>query len=282
MKGKSKTKRRCRNQTARKKYFLEGCSNGKGDPDRPYAGPRTTDCSFCKAVLQSIVHRAADGWLGRTKNHRLFKYADRFWTPNPIEHISFTFGIEEVSRTLLAQITRHRIASFSVQSQRYVKEKQFSFVTPPQIAQDPQAAVLYQQAMQSAHASYLELSERLAQKNLEQLLAEGIDEKKARSMAEKRAIEDARFVLPNACDTKMMLTMNARSLLNFFRLRCCNRAQWEIREVAEQMLALVKPIAPTIFAKAGPGCVSGPCPEGRMTCGKAAQVRKKYLQGEAE
>lgn len=169
-----------------------------------------------------------------------------------------------------------------MQSQRYVKEKQFSFVTPPQIAQDPQAAALYQQAMQSAHASYLELSERLAQKNLEQLLAEGVDEKKARSMAEKRAIEDARFVLPNACDTKMMLTMNARSLLNFFRLRCCNRAQWEIREVAEQMLALVKPIAPTIFAKAGPGCVSGPCPEGRMTCGKAVQVRKKYLQGEAE
>ena len=197
-------------------------------------------------------------------------------------HQSPIFGIEEVSRTLLAQITRHRIASFSVQSQRYVKEKQFSFVTPPQIAQDPQAAALYQQAMQSAHASYLELSERLAQKNLEQLLAEGVDEKKARSMAEKRAIEDARFVLPNACDTKMMLTMNARSLLNFFRLRCCNRAQWEIREVAEQMLALVKPIAPTIFAKAGPGCVSGPCPEGRMTCGKAAQVRKKYLQGEAE
>ena len=205
-----------------------------------------------------------------------------FGHQSPIEHISFTFGIEEVSRTLLAQITRHRIASFSVQSQRYVKEKQFSFVTPPQIAQDPQAAALYQQAMQSAHASYLELSERLAQKNLEQLLAEGVDEKKARSMAEKRAIEDARFVLPNACDTKMMLTMNARSLLNFFRLRCCNRAQWEIREVAEQMLALVKPIAPTIFAKAGPGCVSGPCPEGRMTCGKAAQVRKKYLQGEAE
>ena len=108
------------------------------------------------------------------------------------EHAAFTFAVEGVSRALLAQLTRHRIASFSVQSQRYVKEKQFSFVTPPQIAQDPQAAVLYQQAMQYAHASYLELSERLAQKNLEQLLAEGVDEKKARSMAEKRAIEDAR------------------------------------------------------------------------------------------
>ena len=229
----------------------------------------------------SSIEQLMDG-LDEQKTTDFLNMLTDFGHQSPIEHISFTFGIEEVSRTLLAQITRHRIASFSVQSQRYVKEKQFSVVTPPQIAQDPQAAALYQQAMQSAHASYLELSERLAQKNLEQLLAEGVDEKKARSMAEKRAIEDARFVLPNACDTKMMLTMNARSQLNFFRLRCCNRAQWEIREVAEQMLALVKPIAPTIFAKAGPGCVSGPCPEGRMTCGKAVQVRKKYLQGEAE
>ena len=229
----------------------------------------------------SSIEQLMDG-LDEQKTTDFLNMLTDFGHQSPIEHISFTFGIEEVSRTLLAQITRPRIASFSVQSQRYVKAIQVSVVTPPPIAQDPQAAVLYQQAMQSAHASYLELSERLAQKNLEQLLAEGIDEKKARSMAEKRAIEDARFVLPNACDTKMMLTMNARSLLNFFRLRCCNRAQWEIREVAEQMLALVKPIAPTIFAKAGPGCVSGPCPEGRMTCGKAAQVRKKYLQGEAE
>ena len=251
------------------------------------------------ASAKLSIEQLMDG-LDEQKTTDFLNMLTDFGHQSPIEHISFTFGIEEVSRTLLAQITRHRIASFSVQSQRYVKEKQFSFVTPPQIAQDPQAAALYQQAMQSAHASYLELSERLAQKNLEQLLAEGIDEKKARSMAEKRAIEDARFVLPNACDTKMMLTMNARSLLNFFRLRCCNRAQWEIRQLAEEtkireiylealeaedyrnLPQLVKPIAPTIFAKAGPGCVSGPCPEGRMTCGKAAQVRKKYLQGEAE
>ena len=245
------------------------------DPERLIAA----SAKLCYSL--SSIEQLMDG-LDEQKTTDFLNMLTDFGHQSPIEHISFTFGIEEVSRTLLAQITRHRIASFSVQSQRYVKEKQFSFVTPPQIAQDPQAAALYQQAMQSAHASYLELSERLAQKNLEQLLAEGVDEKKARSMAEKRAIEDARFVLPNACDTKMMLTMNARSLLNFFRLRCCNRAQWEIREVAEQMLALVKPIAPTIFAKAGPGCVSGPCPEGRMTCGQAAQVRKKYLQGGAE
>ena len=245
------------------------------DPERLIAA----SAKLCYSL--SSIEQLMDG-LDEQKTTDFLNMLTDFGHQSPIEHISFTFGIEEVSRTLLAQITRHRIASFSVQSQRYVKEKQFSFVTPPQIAQDPQAAALYQQAMQSAHASYLELSERLAQKNLEQLLAEGVDEKKARSMAEKRAIEDARFVLPNACDTKMMLTMNARSLLNFFRLRCCNRAQWEIREVAEQMLALVKPIAPTIFAKAGPGCVSGPCPEGRMICVQAEQVRKKYLQGEAE
>lgn len=152
---------------------------------------------------------------------------------------------------------RHRIASFSVQSQRYVKEKQFSFVTPPQIAENEQAAELYQKAMQSAHETYMQLADILQKKNYQEMIAQGMDEKKAKSASEKKAIEDARFVLPNACDTKMILTMNARSLLNFFHLRCCNRAQWEIRDVATQMLKLVKPIAPTIFAKAGPGCLSG-------------------------
>lgn len=196
---------------------------------------------------------------------------------SPIEHISFTFGIEEVSRTLLAQITRHRIASFSVQSQRYVKENSFSFVTPPEIATDPKASELYQQAMQSSYQSYLELADLLQQKHFAQMTAQGMEEKKARSASEKKAIEDARFVLPNACETKMMLTMNARSLMNFFRLRCCNRAQWEIRDVATQMLELVRPVAPTLFAKAGPGCLTGPCPEGKMTCGKIVEVRKAFL-----
>lgn len=196
---------------------------------------------------------------------------------SPIEHISFTFGIEEVSRTLLAQITRHRIASFSVQSQRYVKENSFSFVTPPEIAADPKASELYHQAMQSSYQSYLELADLLQQKHFAQMTAQGMEEKKARSASEKKAIEDARFVLPNACETKMMLTMNARSLMNFFRLRCCNRAQWEIRDVATQMLELVRPVAPTLFAKAGPGCLTGPCPEGKMTCGKIVEVRKAFL-----
>lgn len=196
---------------------------------------------------------------------------------SPTEHVSFTFGIEGVSRSLLAQITRHRIASYSVQSQRYVRLDQFDYVTPPEIEADPAALEEFQAAMAQENENYKRIAALLKDGHIRRLMAQGMSEAEAAKKAEKMAIEDARFVLPNACDTKMMLTMNARSLLNFFRLRCCSRAQWEIRDVATQMLALVKPIAPTIFAKAGPGCLSGPCPEGKMTCGRMAEVREQFL-----
>lgn len=195
---------------------------------------------------------------------------------SPIEHASFTFGIEGVSRALLAQITRHRMASFSVQSQRYVREKCFEYVTPPEIADVPEALEVYKKAMESDQKTYEKLTEILKEKHLKEFLAEGKDEKTANRMAEKKAIEDARFVLPNACDTKMILTMNARSLHNFFRHRCCNRAQWEIREVADQMLALVCAVAPNLFKNAGPSCINGKCPEGKMSCGKMAEMKEKY------
>ncbi len=195
---------------------------------------------------------------------------------SPIEHASFTFGIEGVSRALLAQITRHRIASFSVQSQRYVAENDFEFVTPPEIAAEPEALRLFNEAMQKDKEYYEKITEVLKAKHKAELLAEGKDEKAADRAAEKKAIEDARFVLPNACDTKMVVTMNARSLQNFFRHRCCNRAQWEIREVANQMLALVLEVAPNLFKNAGPSCMAGGCPEGKMTCGKIKQVREYY------
>lgn len=195
---------------------------------------------------------------------------------SPIEHASFTFGIEGVSRAFLAQITRHRIASYSVQSQRYVKKDGFEYITPPEIAAEPEALALYRQAMQQANEAYNQLTAQLSEKHYEKLLADGLDEKTARRMAEKKAIEDARFVLPNACDTKMVMTINARSLMNFFKHRCCNRAQWEIREVAEQMLSLVYAVAPNLFKNAGPACLHGPCPEGKMSCKMAAQVREKY------
>lgn len=195
---------------------------------------------------------------------------------SPIEHASFTFAIEGVSRALLAQITRHRLASFSVQSQRYVKVRDFSYITPPEIAADPQALVLFDETMQTCVEAYQKLAERLEEIHFAALTAQGIPEQEARRKAEKMAIEDARFVLPNASETKMVMTMNARELLHFFHLRCCSRAQWEIRELAKAMVAEVYPVSPALFANAGPSCVAGACPEGRMSCGKAAEVREAY------
>lgn len=181
------------------------------------------------------------------------------------EHASFTFGIEGVSRSLLAQITRHRVASFSVQSQRYVGQvhengETFDYVIPPAIeALGPEAVDEYRAQMAQMQAWYNDWNARLGGKG-------------------EASNEDARFVLPNAAATKMMVTMNARELLHFFSLRCCSRAQWEIRQVAWQMLALVKQVAPNIFAKAGPGCVSGACPEGKMSCGQAEAVRRRAAE----
>lgn len=195
---------------------------------------------------------------------------------SPVEHVTFTFGIAGVSRSLLAQITRHRIASFSVQSQRYVRKNHFTYITPPAIAADSEAAALYQQTMKQTVQAYNALADRLQATYYPQFLAEGCSEKTARTKAEKKAIEDARYVLPNACETKMMVTMNVRSLRNFFRLRCCNRAQWEIRALATEMLRLCCEAAPALFRHAGPSCCQGGCPEGKMTCGKAAEVRKQF------
>ena len=195
---------------------------------------------------------------------------------SPIEHASFTFGIEGVSRTFLAQVTRHRIASFSVQSQRYVRLEDFRYVIPPEIEAIPEAKEKFIEAMNEEARNYLSLVKSLVEALTLRLMAQGMEEKAARAKASKQANEDARFVLPNACETKMVMTMNCRSLQNFFNLRCCNRAQWEIRAVADEMLRLVLPLAPHIFATAGPRCLTGPCPEGRMCCGQQQEVRRKY------
>ena len=195
---------------------------------------------------------------------------------SPIEHASFTFGIEGVSRSLLAQITRHRIASFSVQSQRYVRKNDFDFITPPAIAEDPEADALYRNAMEEIGKLYSELADRLKEKHIAHLIETGLGEKEAARKAEKMAIEDARYLLPNACDTRMVMTINARSLLNFFSHRCCNRAQWEIRALADEMLRLVTEVAPHLFKAAGPPCLRGGCPEGKMSCGEMTAVRAKY------
>lgn len=196
---------------------------------------------------------------------------------SPIEHASFTFAIEGVSRALLAQITRHRIASYSVQSQRYVAEKNFEYVLPPEIEAEPNAKEVFLENMKKSHEDYLKIAEILSEKYVKEYLADGLEEKQAKQKAQKRAIEDARFVLPNACDTKMVATFNARSLQNFFKHRCCNRAQWEIRELATEMLKLVKEVAPNLFKKSGPPCVYGKCPEGKMSCGKMVEVKEKFI-----
>lgn len=180
---------------------------------------------------------------------------------SPLEHVSFTFGIEGVSRSLLAQITRHRIASYSVQSQRYVDMENFLPVVPFDIENNDTAYNSFKIAMIYANAYYKNIVEELEKQYVE-------NDRLDQSVAHKKAIENARSVLPNACPTNLIVTMNARSLLNFFKHRCCNRAQDEIRELANEMLALCKNIAPNIFAKAGASCVSGKCPEGKMSCGK--------------
>ena len=172
-----------------------------------------------------------------------------------LEHVSFSFGIEGISRACSHQLVRHRLASYSQQSQRYVShKKRFSAVTPASIAAEPGLNQRYQQLLGEIHQFYGEM------------LDAGIP------------AEDARFLLPNAATTKLVVTMNGRELRHFFALRCCRRAQWEIQALAKQMLRLVKPVAPTLFAKAGPGCLSGPCPEGKMTCGEIVAVREEFAE----
>ena len=239
------------------------------DPEKTVAA--AAKLCYSDAHIETLL----DGLTPEKTAAFLQKLSD-FGHASPIEHASFTFGIEGVSRTFLAQVTRHRIASFSVQSQRYVRLEDFRYVIPPEIEKIPEAKAQFVQAMNEDAAKYLELVKTLEESHTAELAAQGMSEKAARAKAAKQANEDARFVLPNACETKMVMTMNCRSLLNFFNLRCCSRAQWEIREVARQMLKLVLPLAPHIFAAAGPRCLTGPCPEGAMCCGKQTQVREEY------
>ncbi len=192
---------------------------------------------------------------------------------SPLEHASFTFAVEGVSRVLTHQLVRHRIASYSQQSQRYVKLDQFEYIMPPSIKNNEEAKAIFIKAMQADQETYDALTEMLEKSLMEAYLSQGMSEKKARAAAEKKAIEDARFVFPNACETKIVLTMNIRSLHNFFEHRCCERAQWEIRELATEMLRQAKTVAPTLFADCGPSCVKGPCKEGKMTCGNSVSVR---------
>ncbi len=240
------------------------------------------DCEKVIAAAAKLCYSSSgiEGILEGLDESRTKSFLDRLVSlghESPIEHVTFTFGIEGVSRSLTHQLVRHRLASYSQKSQRYVKEGQFEFIIPPEIEAVPEAKELFFKAMEEDMEYYNKISDILYNKHYARLISDGIDDKKAKSAAEKKAIEDARYVLPNACETKIIATFNARSLVNFFHHRCCERAQWEIRDMACRMLELVKEVAPTLFKLAGPSCLCGKCPEGAMSCGKMIEKRKEFL-----
>lgn len=181
---------------------------------------------------------------------------------SPLEHISFTFGIENVSRITEQQLTRHRLASYSIQSGRYVKRDP-KIYKPVSVDICNDASLIFDDMVEKTKEAYLQISDILMTKYIK----DGMKEE----LAEKKAIEDARCILPGALETKIIVTMNARSLINFFQHRCCSRSQEEMRFVANQMLDIVLHYAPNVFSKAGPSCVFGKCQEGRMSCGNRCQ-----------
>ncbi len=162
-----------------------------------------------------------------------------------LEHASYTFAVDGVSRSMTHQLVRHRLASYNQQSQRYVSfAEEPYFVVPPAVAADPALRERFDAANAAAFSAYRDLIEA------------GV------------SAEDARYLLPNAVESKIVVTMNMRELLHFFELRCCKRAQWEIRQLALNMLDLAEPTAPYVFMDAGASCRRGPCREGKMTCGE--------------
>jgi thymidylate synthase (FAD) len=202
---------------------------------------------ICAAAAQSCYsEKGASELFEKTtdeKAKKMIKKVVGMGHLSVVEHAHFTFSVEGVSRALTHQLVRHRIASYSQQSQRYVAMDRAEYVLPPSIQADPDAKKLYKRAMDDAWKAYRELASKVDK-------------------------EDARYLLPNACHTNITITMNARELWHFFSLRCCRRAQWEIRMMAWKMLGEAKKAAPILFENAGPGCFRGPCPEGEYTCGR--------------
>ena len=208
---------------------------------------------------------------------------------SPIEHVSFTFAAEGVSRALTHQLVRHRLASYSQQSQRYVNlENTFEYITPKEIAKYPYIKDRYARLMNHIFEEYVAISHELLIAYIYEYLVEEKKiyspdimqdtelmkkimkevNKKKYSQFEKIAIENARYVLPNSCETKIVFTMNARVLLNFLAHRDCSRAQDEIRDMAREVRKQLIEVAPTLFKYSGAGCRRGKCPEGAYSCGK--------------
>jgi thymidylate synthase (FAD) len=205
------------------------------DPDRVCAAAAASCYSGNGA---SDLHES----LSDGKVERLLKHTVGKGHHSVVEHAVFTFSIEGVSRALTHQLVRHRIASYSQQSQRYVRFDEPTYVTPPEVEKREDAREVFDATVEATWEAYRKMVEA------------GVPE------------EDARFVLPNAATTNITVTMNARELLHFFRLRCCLRAQWEIRRVAQRMLDECKRVAPVIFEDGGRPCKAGPCPDDAADC----------------
>ncbi len=191
--------------------------------------------------------------LGPDEARDLVRRLEAMGHLSAFEHAAFTFGVEGISRACSHQLVRHRLASYSQQSQRYVRMDRVQVVVPPSLEARPELRERFLKAVEDLWALYRDLADA------------GVP------------AEDARYVLPNACETKIVVSMNARELRHFFRLRLCRRAQWEIRALARAMLEAVVPVAPALFRRAGPGCLTGPCPEGEYSCGQAEAVRAELL-----
>ena len=204
-------------------------------------------------VVADMWPRLVNGEISRDRQAAFVTSVLESGHESPVEHVSFTFALSGVSRALSHQLVRHRIASYSQQSQRYVDGSHFDYVLPPKVAGNEAARVRFEAVMAEIGEAYRELKGLLE--------ANG---------APGSGNEDARFVLPQAAATSLVVTMNARSLLHFFEQRCCTRAQWEIRAVAEAMLAHCRAVAPELFGVAGARCERlGYCPEGeKFACGR--------------
>ena len=201
--------------------------------------------AICAAAGNSCYSESSSAdILGNIDSEKILSRIVGMGHHSVIEHAVFTFSVEGVSRALTHQLVRHRVASFSQQSQRYVSLDSASYVKPHTVEADPGASKVFDETMEAIWEAYRRLEEM------------GIPP------------EDARYLLPNGCTTNITITMNARELLHFFSLRCCNRAQWEIREMADRMLEICREQSPVIFREAGPPCIRGPCPEGKKSCGK--------------
>lgn len=238
--------------------------------------------------------------LTKEKTEKFIDRLVKLGHESPFEHVTFTFGIEGGSRSLTHQLVRHRIASYSQQSQRYVDAEGFEYVTPLSIRESTiihrapddieyTTEDIFTHAMKEAQGNYVILRDDLYYSQVGKWFRDhGIlastdnyrkfkeEHKKEANAMMKKACEDARYVLPNATTTKIICTFNVRSLWNFFKHRLCNRAQWEIREVAEEMLKLCLKEAPLLFSNCAPSCVYGKCGEGSMSCGKQKEVKNKY------